>query len=108
MPAFEESFLAILAHPLPTICFNFQFPVLADVGKVSRHSTDFLAASRDLDYDFRGAPPDRSANLLDLRGGEATGLRRPRSAAAKQIQVGTVSEGDVKGVPAHQSGSPRP
>ena len=82
MPVLEEGLLAILAHVLPTICFNIKFPVLADVGKVSRHSAYFLAAAGDFDHDFRGAPY-RSANLIDLLYREATRLRRTRPSAAK-------------------------
>jgi hypothetical protein len=100
--------LVILSDVLAPIRFNFKVSVLTDVGKVGRDSADLLAASGDFDHDFRGAPTDGSADLLDLRGGEAAGLRRTHPSAAEQIQVGPVSERYAKGVPTHRSGSPRP
>src|SRR5262249_29544172 len=101
MPAFEESFLSILGHALPTIGLDFKIPALTDVGEVRRDGAELLAASGDLDHDFRGASTHRAADLLDLRRREAPGLRRPHPSAAEQIQVRRVSEPDVKGTPTH-------
>ena len=100
--------LAFLGHALAPIRFDIKFSVLTDVGKVSRDRTGLLAASGDFDHDFRDAPTDGSADLLDLRGGEAAGLRRTHPSAAEQIQVGPVSERCAEGVPTHRSGSPKP
>ena len=74
VPTLEESILAILGHALPPIRLNFKSSVLTDVGKVSRDRTDLLAASGDFDHDFRCAPTNSAADLLDLRGREAGGL----------------------------------
>src|SRR5262249_41646374 len=107
MPTLEESLLAVLGHALPAIRFNFKVSVLTDVGQVSRDRTELLAASSDFNDDFRGAPTDGAANLLDLRGGESAGLRRTHPSAAEQIQVGPVSERDANGLATHRSVSPR-
>ena len=106
MPALEKSFSAILGDVFPTIRLDFKFSVLTDLGKVSRDGTELRAASGDFDHDLRGASPDGSADLLNLRGREAAGLRRTHSCIAEQIQVRAVGERHAKRAPT-QSDSPR-
>ncbi len=68
MPTREKGHLVVLSHPVAPIGFDFQVSVPADVGEVSRDGPNLLAASRDLDHDFRGPPPNGSADLFDLSG----------------------------------------